>query len=72
MLDALQKYTPNLIQNVEVSLSLPVVYLWLVINSGTQRVIIFVKKQLGDFACIFISMKTDEEGDGAFGGGVLF
>lgn len=25
---------------------------------------------VGDFACIFISMKTDEEGDGAFGGGV--
>lgn len=42
----------------------------LVVNSGTRRVLGFVKKQLGNFACIFISMKTDEEGDGAFGGGV--
>lgn len=31
-----------------------------------------VKKQLGDFACIFISMKTNEEGDGALEEEFLF
>lgn len=49
-------------------LSLLVVHLGFVINSGGHNL---VKRQLGDFACIFISMKTDEKGDGAFGRGVL-
>ncbi len=52
-------------------LSLLVVYLCLVMNSVTQQITYTVKKQLGDFACIFISMKSDEEGDGAFGEGIF-
>lgn len=44
------------------------VNLWFVIiSAGTQQVNNYwLKSSLGDFACIFISMKTDEEGDGAF------
>lgn len=48
---------PDFIQ-VMFFLSLPVVHLGFVINSGGHNL---VKRQLGDFACIFISMKTDEE-----------